>query len=330
MKYMLSFLLCLIMAAPALAQPKIDVDSDTVDFGVATPFQDLNHQFIVTNIGTEPLTIEKIQTTCGCTGAVASATTLVPGATSIVSVTMTTSSQTTKMNKQALIQSNDPTVVSLPLTLIADVRNILTLGPKKNFDFRKVVVGNTVEETLYLNSEDGEDFNILGISIDHSRGKAVVGEKTANGYPITVTLDPGMEKENIAARMEIRTDHPVQDMVRSWVYAQVSGFVDFMPQTVYFGILSPGETKSRNINVRLLDPSLKDTFAVNSITMADDDTSTVGSVQGTSPQGHVQVKLEFTAPTKPGYHRGKALLHTSLELEPVVELPFSALVRGSS
>ena len=61
-------------SAKRTAGPVIEIDPDEHDFGSARQDQELVHDFIVTNTGTEDLVLSKIVTACGCTAAVAAET----------------------------------------------------------------------------------------------------------------------------------------------------------------------------------------------------------------------------------------------------------------
>ena len=62
-KAMIGFvvLLTVVFAGPALAQPKIEVREIKYDFGKVAQGTQVSHVFEVRNAGTEPLIIERVQ-----------------------------------------------------------------------------------------------------------------------------------------------------------------------------------------------------------------------------------------------------------------------------
>lgn len=315
-----------IVVAAGWAQPKIEIDNPVHDFGTAYPNEDLYHPFVLTNVGNEPLQLLDLRTTCGCTGAILSASEIQPGATSIVSVTMTANSTTSTMSKDTIVRTNAPQQAEIRLTTKAEVRSLLTLEPERVIDFEKVTIGQTKTETIYLKSIDGQEFNITNAMADHPAIEISVGEHTASGYPINVTFTAPSKKENVASAVRIETDHPKQPVAISMVYAVVTGYVEFLPQSVYFGIMREGDTVTREVRARLLNEEVAEQFSITDI-VANDESLTAGEVVGKTPTGDLRIKLTYQAPAKPGYHRGELTMVTNLESEPELDLRYSALVR---
>lgn len=322
------FLPLLFSTMTAWSQPRVVLEEESHDFGILYPGQVISYDFVMTNVGTEPLTITEVRTTCGCTAAVQSATDVLPGATTIISVTKTANPIPSRMVYDTIIRTNDPQKPEIKVVTTAEVRNLISMSPSRSFDFMRIPMGETRSQTIFIQSEDGNEFSIESVRADHESVTIEVGELTERGYPITTHFRarPEDRGETVVARVNINTTHPVQKVVRSMAYAQVTGFVEFRPEMVYFGQMRVGQTVSRVVNVRLLSGDENADWEITQIEF-DEGEGLRGEVVNRLPNGDIQLRLQKTAPNQPGYHRGTARLHTTLENEPVVNLHYTAVIQ---
>lgn len=315
-----------IFTAAVQAQPSLKLNKETRDFGKAAPYEQLRHDIVIMNEGDQPLEIINVGTTCGCTAAVPSATHIPSGATSIVSVTMTATSGTSRMEKQVKIVSNDPKQKEVRVTLIADVRNIWTFSPVSVIKFDEVPYNTEQFETVYLSNNEGEAFKVLQAQCDRVEFRAEAGEPTDAGTPITVYFKSGKKRETIAATIEIITDHSDQPRARATLMASITGYVKFTPSSLYFGRSPAGKTVDRELRLTLTDKSKADSFEITNIKGGDD---VKAEIIGKNALGMLRVKVSYKVPDSPGYHRGEVILETNLEDEPTVSIPYSVLVPRS-
>ncbi len=109
--------------APAAPEPAplIRVEPAGFDFGKALPRRTLRKEFTLRNAGERTLVIEKVTTTCGCTAAIAGETSLAPGRTTPLSVSLETRDYKGRVERRVLVRSNDPKTPLLELTVAATV-----------------------------------------------------------------------------------------------------------------------------------------------------------------------------------------------------------------
>jgi hypothetical protein len=105
----------------------IRVEPAAFDFGRALAHRTLRKEFTLRNAGERELVIEKVTTTCGCTAAIAGETTLKPGRSTPLSVTLETREYRGHVERRVLVRSNDPRTPVLELTVSATVE---TAGAK--------------------------------------------------------------------------------------------------------------------------------------------------------------------------------------------------------
>jgi hypothetical protein len=118
-------------AAPAAAKdvnpgvpakgPRIVVEPEAFDFGKALQQKTLTKEFNIRNLGTEELVIGKVSTTCGCTAAVPGEKTIKPGGSTPLHVELQTRTNTGKIERTVLVETNDPMKAVYEVKVQADV-----------------------------------------------------------------------------------------------------------------------------------------------------------------------------------------------------------------
>ena len=223
----------------AMAQPDIQFETRAYDFGTAYPNQRLVHQFAFKNAGNEPLIVDRVTTSCGCTAAVISSSTIPAGGEGIISVTMTVAAPG-KMHKTSTVFSNDPNKPRMVLDVLADVRNLWSFSPRANFMFREIPYDTEQTQQLVLANVDGDTFKIVGHRTTRPEFKVSTSEQPGATATITLTMHTGHEKGLVADTLEIRTDHPRQPVIQVPIQAEVVGLIRFNRPRLYFGSVVAG------------------------------------------------------------------------------------------
>lgn len=104
--------------------PKIQVMPSSYNFG-DIPSKAVNHTFVVKNIGTSPLEIRRVSTSCGCTSAEISKETIFPNQEANLFVKFDPNLMEEKVEGEVLrivyIKSNDPEQPEIEVELRANV-----------------------------------------------------------------------------------------------------------------------------------------------------------------------------------------------------------------
>ena len=87
--------------------PVMEIEPERHDFGGVQQNQLLQHEFIIQNVGTEPVEIRKISTSCGCAAAVPGARMVAPGEQTTLLVTLETRKYKGVIEKSVSVASND-------------------------------------------------------------------------------------------------------------------------------------------------------------------------------------------------------------------------------
>ena len=122
-RYLVSLLAVLLVGVIAagvvtLAAPKIQVDSETYDFGSVIAGTFVSHRFIITNVGNSPLTIKNVRTSCGCTVVDLQKQVLAAGESEELQADLSTTGYHGRIEKRIYVESDDHSnaLVTLRLT----------------------------------------------------------------------------------------------------------------------------------------------------------------------------------------------------------------------
>jgi hypothetical protein len=116
--------------APAKG-PRIAVEPEIFDFGKSLQNKTLTKEFSIHNFGSEDLVIENVSTTCGCTAAMAGETTVKPGASTPLKVTLETRVYVDQVERTVIVRSNDPEKQMLELRVRTVVEGDAPAAPVK-------------------------------------------------------------------------------------------------------------------------------------------------------------------------------------------------------
>ncbi len=194
--------------------PRILISEPNFDFGFAPEGSFMVHEYVIKNIGDEPLIIKRVRTTCGCTSAPVRKTKIDPGDSTTITIIFNSTRYFHKTSKAAIISTNDPTRPSEKITFIADMDTTkpraITPNPRKinlgrgdNFvRVDSVEISNISEQPVTLKLVD-----YYKPYIDHIEIKPVGGESTGS-----VTINPG---QKAVAVVYIRQDVPSTEIIRA-------------------------------------------------------------------------------------------------------------------
>ncbi|MEA3239953.1 MAG: DUF1573 domain-containing protein, partial [Candidatus Bipolaricaulota bacterium] len=106
-----------------VAAAKIQVDSETYDFGSVIAGRFVSHGFIITNAGNSPLTIKSVRTSCGCTVVDLEKTVLAAGESRVLQADMSTNGYHGRIEKRIYVESDDHTNAFVTLRLTGVVNS---------------------------------------------------------------------------------------------------------------------------------------------------------------------------------------------------------------
>ncbi len=134
MRIAAAVILAILLTVPPLVGagtgPIINFDDESHDYGRVMYGDKVTHEFTLTNTGDQTLTIEKLDSTCGCTKAVKGASEVPPHEKTHILASFDTSGlKAGKKEKKIYVHSTDPKRPMVSLTLTAEVVRELSIDP---------------------------------------------------------------------------------------------------------------------------------------------------------------------------------------------------------
>lgn len=117
----LTLLATVALGGVLVAAPKIEVDNPVYDFGAVLEGAFVTHKFILSNGGDEPLSIERVWTSCRCTTTALAKTNLALGESVALEAIVDTAGFGGAISKSIYVESNDPATARLTLRMVGTV-----------------------------------------------------------------------------------------------------------------------------------------------------------------------------------------------------------------
>lgn len=187
---------CLLTADTGLAQPRIEVVPEHLDFGDLQGWETRDAEVIIRNVGDQVLRIRQIESTCGCTVPELEVKQIAPGAETVMHVHFNSKTFQGPQHRYLHIYSNDPLRGSYDFLVTADIKVPLYMTPSTSMlRFPTVKVGDTETMTYTFRTEDVPSLEI-----------------TPRDWPaswLDIEVKPGPTPQIAEVEFAIRPDGPV-------------------------------------------------------------------------------------------------------------------------
>ena len=225
--------------------PYLTVDRSVHDFGQAGPGARVSCTFTLTNRGTEPVTIRKVKTDCGCTVAKLKRYTLAAGESEPLEVQLHVPSQAGLKTKVITVLVSPPgKPLRVPMSLKVEVRPIIAVVPSPlTLELRGE---KTVSGTVVLSSSGGEAFSVTGC---RGQGDLHVsfGSEAQSSHELALEGESLQLRDKSRKMLIIETDHPQAKTVP--VQVKVVPPFSSRPAVRTFFNVKPGESRTSSVTV---------------------------------------------------------------------------------
>jgi len=190
------------------ASARIKLDTPTLDFGTLYQMEEVKKEVTFRNIGTAPLTVTKVRSTCGCAAATPSKQRLAPGESASAEITFRAGLLRGKITKHVYLQSDDPAQPEADITVTAEVKAEVATEPV-GVHIGKLKVGETLERSVLVRAVEVADFSIQGVTTNHpalhvSDPVKLEGEPTR--YMLAIRFGPVEAPGRVNARATVHTN----------------------------------------------------------------------------------------------------------------------------
>ena len=174
--------LVMIASASLFAQPKIEiVGGTTFAFGKIFRGKMMERVVVVKNTGSETLELGQINVSCGCTGTVASNTSIAPGKTGEIKITFNSTNFSDSIHKTVTINSNAANAPQTIIQFSGFVFQEIEASPQQ-FWFRDAEVGRVSQATISIVNKGSEPITLTSYSSGCQTGRFKRDNTTITAY----------------------------------------------------------------------------------------------------------------------------------------------------
>lgn len=310
------------------AGPVIRVDSRTFDFGQVQQSNHYSHKFTISNGGTAPLAITKIDVSCGCTAAIASDSLLAPGQSTTLEITFSSKDFEGEQSKGVTVFTNDPAEPRLDLLIKADVKPFVRVSDRV-LDFTVVQRGDNRTLTATLEADAGLGFAVseVGDSADEYVTWKIVpipgkeGAGNVDKVRVEATIRQDAPLGRFLKRVPLSLTHPRRASESLDVRGLLYSYFLIEKPVVNFLPLKPSKVATRTVEIET-DGSKP--YKILSVVSPSELFLGRLEQKGTTTLLH----LEFSAPGEAGKFGEEIKLLTDDPAQPEIILKVNATVRA--
>ena len=180
--------------APTTGKPVLKVDADFHDFGKIAEDKSVTHNYVVSNVGTAPLSVSKAKASCGCTTPKFKPTTLAPGESMNIGVSFNPKGRRGSQSKTVTVTSNCSVKPTTLLRFKATIATLVTLSPS-GVSLGNVPAGDVITKTVKMTNNGTKPL--------------VIKEAKSTKDTLDVEVEPAGDGKNYTVRISSRPDTKV-------------------------------------------------------------------------------------------------------------------------
>lgn len=223
------------------------------DFGVVARGADVSYRFKITNLYKETVHISNVRTTCGCSAASPTKTTLKSREAAYVEVTMDTRKFMREKDSNVIVTFDAPLREEVRIPIKAYIRTDVVMKPG-GAKFGDVVLGKGAEKKIDVAYAGRNDWKIRDIRSKSKHLEAAIAETTRQGgrvnYQLTVRVKSSAPAGPFREQITLVTNDAKNPYVPVLVDGIVESDITVTPSVVSLGMMTPGKSKTVNVVLR--------------------------------------------------------------------------------
>jgi len=236
---------------PVPPQPHMAFEELNYDFGIAGPGDRITHIFKFTNVGSEPLQITRVSTSCGCTAALLSKKEIFSGDSGEIRATFETKRFEGDQETTITVHSNDPDNPEIDLTIIGAIKRDVAVVPQ-GINFGDVQKGETVTGSVKLLQLSQNKLVLHRIEVNEKYLNATTSrfrEENSRGINIDISLKSEAQVGPLNEVITLHTNLKRRPRIDVPVWANILGRIQVQPEILSLGTISKGRKISQSITV---------------------------------------------------------------------------------
>ena len=229
------------------------------DFGILKPEEQVEHRFVIENETDMQWTFRKVIKSCACTVTDLSAPAIEPGKEETATVTYTAGGVTQNDQRRIVVLFEEAQAPRVVLHVRARVRESMTRVPPK-LELLDLGKGKSSQTNLEVQNFSDHDWKSISLqpSADWLAASSTPLDFDRDGeqwprqiWRITVTADAStMGVGAHHGHIEVTAEGPEKLFHRIPVHASVISTVIAIPEQIFFGKVTTGESTSRSVTLR--------------------------------------------------------------------------------
>jgi len=326
------FAILVLVLAPlvATAQPQLQLEPTSLDFGELNQHETRNATITMSNVGTETLTIDRVEPTCGCMVPEFTAYELAPGQSVAMNLQFNSQDFDGRQFKILKIHTDDPRHRMVDFQVLAMIRVPLSMRPSSTTMRFPTVKGDEKRTITYtFMAESVDELEITPVTWPESwldiRVKKGSNPKAKTvDFTVHVAGPAGVYREMVT----LRTNIPEMPEIRLEADVRMAGELILGMDKVRFNRVKPGQELEMRVGVAAASAGTE-----FELTGAEIDipglTATVenGTDSAAVLSGNALAADDPAAIKKKGRIAGTLTIHTSLASTPVLQVPVTYMLR---
>lgn len=320
--------------------PRIVFDRERHDFGLILDTEKSETEFTFVNDGPGLLRIESAKGSCNCTVPALSKTQFKPGESGTIKVVYDPKNRAGDQHQTITVVTNDPERRTVQLVVAAKVRPSVIIEPRMAH-FGPIAKDTPAELTIRVAGRT-DDFEVAEAVSDNPDLFSVVLGKTEpfkfedepeplRTTTLTVKMRPGAPIGLIRNyHLRLRTNDPKNENLQVELLAQHLGDIEILPERVSFGAVRIGDTFEQEVVIRSRTGT---PFTILDVEDRNPDPNAVKiTLAPQAPNGGSKapayvVRISGQIGENGRGVRGLLIVHTDVEREQTMSIPYFASVR---
>ena len=305
-------------------QPDVQTDEVLHDFGYAQHQQTITHKFKFKNVGSQPLVIHDVESSCACTAVLLSEKTVLPGETAEIEAKLETQYYRGRRTSTVKVHTNDTDTPVIYFTITGVIAGLARVVPN-NLYLKNVSNQEEIHKTIEIYDPGDGRLKVKGVKSSTPYIKTRLRHIYKDGLAakIFVTIKSELPLGKLEEKLTVMTEGYQYPNVEVLVKGEVVGAIRLIPDQFFMGFVKKGEVARRVARLRKNGPpDLKIQKIESSHELVTAKFEEIESGQ------EYAIEVTFTAPvSETGKSEALIKIHTNDSNQPLFEVPFYAIVK---
>ena len=305
-------------------QPDVQIDEVLHDFGYAQHQQTITHKFKFKNVGSQPLVIHDVESSCACTAVLLSEKTVLPGEMAEIEAKFETQYYRGRRTATVKVHTNDTDTPVIYFTITGVIAGLARVVPN-NLYLKNVGNQEEIHKTIEIYDPGDRRLKVKSVQSSSSYITTKIRRIRKDGIAakIFVTIKPGLPLGKFEEKLTILTEGYRYPHTEVLVKGRIVGPLSLTPDQFFMGFVKKGEVVRRVAHLRK-----KGTSDLKIQKIESSHEFVTAKFEEIESGQEYAIEVTFTAPvSETGKSEARIKIHTNDKDQPLFEVPFYAIVK---